>query len=142
MNPAASRLARIFMAVFLPVLLPLTGCAPAVAVPAAEPAALMGRAEYVVGGHVTGLRGVGLSLRSARGEEINVDDDGKFVFGARFEDGTDYVVSVGREPISPVQSCVVERGSGKIAAHNAMHVSVVCTTIALGPDTAQQHASR
>ena len=52
------------------------------------------------------------------------------------------MVSVGREPISPVQSCVVERGSGKIAAHNAMHVSVVCATIALGPDTAQQHASR
>lgn len=136
MNPAGSRLARMLLAVVLPVL-PLTACAPA----AAEPAAVMGRAEYVVGGHVTGLRGVGLSLRTARGEEINVDDDGKFVFGARLEDGTTYAVTVGREPISPVQSCTVERGAGKIAARNAMHIEVVCSTISLDPAPAQ-HASR
>ena len=141
MNPAGSRLARMLLAVVLPVL-PLTACAPAAALPAAEPAAAMGRAAYVVGGHVTGLRGVGLSLRTARGEEINVDDDGKFVFGARLEDGTTYAVTVGREPISPVQSCTVERGAGKIAARNAMHIEVVCSTISLDPAPAQQHASR
>jgi deoxyhypusine synthase len=44
--------------------------------------------------------------------EINVDDDGKFVFGSRFENGSDYVVQIAREPISPVQSCVVDRGAG------------------------------
>ena len=140
MNPAGSRLARVFLAAVLSAL-PLAACAPAATIPVTEPAAAM-RAEYVVGGHVTGLRGVGLSLRTARGEEINVDDDGKFVFGARLEDGTDYAVSVGREPISPVQSCIVERGAGKIAARNAMHIEVVCSTIVLDTAPAQQHASR
>jgi hypothetical protein len=141
MNPAGSWLARMLLAVVLP----LAGCATAPRAPAAQPAApIAGHYEYVVGGHVTGLRGVGLSLRTARGEEIDVDDDGKFVFGARLEDGTAYAVSIGREPISPVQSCVVERGVGKIAAHNAMQITVVCSTIALEaePDARQLHASR
>jgi 6-phosphogluconolactonase len=103
----------------------------------------MARGAYVVGRPVTGLQGIGLSLRTARGEEVNVDDDGKFVFGARLEDGTEYAVSVAREPIAPVQTCVVERGAGKIAARNAMNVAVVCSTISIRAEpAAAQRASR
>lgn len=113
-------------------LLPLAACAPAVTaarVPAddAVPATLA-RAEYLVGGRVTGLEGIGLSLRISNGDEVRVDDDGRFVFGRRIEDGSDYEVIVAREPISPVQSCVVERGAGKVDGKNAIQISVVCTT--------------
>src|SRR4051794_9953169 len=100
MNSVCSRLVMKLVAILLPAL-PLAGCASAAAAP--EPAAPMARPEYVVGGHVSGLEGIGLSLRTSRGEEINVDDDGKFVFGGRLEDGASYAVTIAREPISPVQ---------------------------------------
>jgi trimeric autotransporter adhesin len=129
-----ARLARMFLAI-----LPLTACAPAVMSEAPASASSSARREFVVGGHVTGLRGIGLSLRNARGEEIKIDDDGKFVFGSRLGDGSDFEVSVEREPISPVQSCAVTRGTGKIAGRNAMDISVVCSTISL--DTSTSHGT-
>jgi hypothetical protein len=128
---AVKGLARMLFAI-----LPLTACAPAVM--AEAPAAPSTRHEFVVGGHVTGLRGIGLSLRNSRGEEIKIDDDGKFVFGSRLGDGSEFAVSVEREPISPVQTCAVARGTGKIAGRNAMDITVVCSTISL--DTNPQSA--
>ncbi len=86
------------------------------------------REEFVVGGHVRGLEGIGLTLRSANGESVTVDDDGKFVFHGRLENWSEYEVTIAREPISPVQSCVVERGVGRINGKNAMTVEVSCKT--------------
>ena len=128
MNPAVTLLARALL-----VLIPLTACAPATRMRMQEPAPTptASRTEYVVGGRVTGLRGIGLSLRSASGEEIAVDDDGKFVFGKRLADGAVYEVRIEREPISPVQACVVEHGAGTIASHNAMEIRVVCNAISI-----------
>ena len=124
MKPATTRFVQMLL-----VFLPLTACASAPHAQAPTQATSTFRPEYVVGGHVTGLRGIGLSLRSAGGEEIAVDDDGKFVFGKRLADGSAYAVRIEREPISPVQSCVVEHGAGTIASHNAMEIRVVCNAV-------------
>ncbi len=124
MNPAATRFAQVLL-----VLLPLSACAPAARLREPAPAASATRTEYVVGGRVTGLQGIGLSLRSDSGEEVAVDDDGKFVFGKRLPNGAPYAVRIEREPISPVQSCAIERGAGTIASHNAMEIRVVCNAV-------------
>ncbi|MBS2014807.1 MAG: hypothetical protein JST00_18100 [Deltaproteobacteria bacterium] len=89
--------------------------------------------EYVVGGHVRGLEGIGLSLRSSNGDEVTVDDDGKFVFGGRIPNWTAYEIRVAREPISPPQTCTVERASGRINGKDVMNVDVVCKTVAFEP---------
>lgn len=85
--------------------------------------------EYAVGGHARGIVGIGLALKGPSGETINVDDDGKFVFPRRLEDGAEYEVSIVREPISPVQSCIVSRSQGRIDGRNAMEIEVTCATI-------------
>jgi hypothetical protein len=104
----------------------LVACAPAARHDVLVP--LTYGTEYVVGGHVMGLRGIGLTLRDARGAEIKVDDDGRFVFGSRLENGSEYSVQIAREPISPVQTCFVDHGTGKIDGRNAMDLLVLCTT--------------
>ncbi|MCA9588582.1 MAG: hypothetical protein KC657_24865 [Myxococcales bacterium] len=106
-------------------------CAPAASAhpEPATPTAESYRPAYVVGGRVRGLEGIGLSLRDADGRLLQVDDDGRFAFGTRLEDGTPYAVEIAREPISPVQSCVIVNGKGTISGANAVSVEVVCTTL-------------
>lgn len=127
-------------------LLPLAACAPAVTAahePAQDALSVDGaRTEYVVGGRVAGLEGIGLSLHISTGEEVKVDDDGRFSFGRRLEDGRDYEVTIAREPISPVQSCVIERGAGTIEGKNATQIFVVCATSTFDEPPAAALASR
>src|SRR5690348_2298998 len=102
-----ARLARLAV---LPVAL-LIGCASPLPRAARAPGVIESSARrpvFVVGGRVAGLRGIGLTLRNARGEEVHIRDDGMFVFNSPVDDSTAYSVNVEREPISPVQSCVVE----------------------------------
>lgn len=106
------------------------------------------RPEYAVGGRVRGLEGVGLTLRGLHGEVVKIDDDGRFAFGTRLLDGSSYNVTVAQEPISPVQSCVVERGAGRIIGRNALEITVECTTSRFdvpapaAERTEEKHASR
>jgi hypothetical protein len=84
---------------------------------------------YVIGGEVTGLRGIGLTLKSSRGHEVHIKNDGAFIFNESVEDKSDYVVTIEREPIAPLQSCAIERGAkGKVAGRDAMEISIRCTT--------------
>jgi hypothetical protein len=109
-------------------LLPLTAaCAPQLREAQVLPQAY--GTEYAVGGHARGIVGIGLALEGPNGEVINVDDDGKFVFPRRLEDGAEYAVKIVREPISPVQACIVSRSNGRIDGRNAMEVEVTCATL-------------
>lgn len=131
MNDARSCTALVFSALFALAIGPLAGCSSAGSHPLPiipQRSAAPGE-EFVVGGHVRGLEGIGLSLRTVRGEEVKVDDDGKFVFGNRVANWSEYEVVVAREPISPAQTCVVERGSGRVNGKNVMNVDVVCRTV-------------
>lgn len=63
----------------------LGGCSNASTMPAktaSTPASSGGNAIYMVGGQVTGLRGIGLTLRDGRGEVVKIKNDGSFVFAS------------------------------------------------------------
>ncbi len=115
-----------YLAALLPVF--AVACAPAAVDQVAAPKPQIGP-SYVIGGHVQGLRGIGLSLKISNGDEVKVDDDGKFVFGTWATEGSTYDVVIAREPISPVQSCVVENGTGRISGKNAMDIVVTCKEV-------------
>jgi len=131
MNDARSCTAIVFAGLLALVAAPLAGCSSGGSHPLPIIPQRSGTPsdEFVVGGHVRGLEGIGLSLRSARGEEVRVDDDGKFVFGNRSPNWSEYEVTIAREPISPAQSCTIERASGRINGMNVMNVDVVCRTV-------------
>jgi hypothetical protein len=81
---------------------------------------------YVVGGEVSGLRGIGLTLKNARGHEVHIKNDGAFIFNESVEDKSDYIVTIEREPIAPVQSCSIDNAKGKVAGKDAMTISIRC----------------
>jgi len=125
---------KLVAAVLLLAALPLAACSPSMVVKDSAPAAGKetgkGRhGAFVVGGRVKGLEGIGLVLRSSLGQEIQVEDDGRFVFRTTLENGAEFSVSVAREPISPAQSCVVEHAAGKIAGKNALETTIVCSAV-------------
>ena len=123
---------KLVAALLLLAALPLTACSTSTVVQ--EPVAAVGKSNhgaFVVGGRVKGLEGIGLVLRNSLGQEIQVEDDGRFAFRTTLEDGVDFSVSVAREPISPAQTCVVERAAGKIAGKNALETTIVCSAVAL-----------
>ena len=115
--------------------LPLTACSSSMAVREPAPvtttasAAAHRHPAYVVGGRVKGLEGIGLAVSNSRGQEIQVEDDGRFVFRTTLEDGADFHITIERQPISPAQTCVVEHASGKIAGKNALEATIVCSTV-------------
>ena len=131
MNDARSCTAFVFAGLLALVAAPLAGCSSAGSHPLPIVPQRSGAPseEFVVGGRVRGLEGIGLSLRSARGEEVKVDDDGKFVFGNRAPNWSEYEVKIAREPISPPQTCTIERASGRSNGNNVMNVDVVCRTV-------------
>lgn len=126
------------------VTLSLAACAPALSPPAAAGSSSSSTSSvpaiYIVGGQVTGLRGIGLTLRDARGEEVKVREDGSFVFGTPLADHTPFAVTVGREPISPVQSCSVDHGAGKIAGRDAMEITIRCATMSFDDEVPHREA--
>jgi hypothetical protein len=125
-------------------LVALAGCASSEsAAPIVAAPSLSSKPSYFVGGRVTGLKGVGLVLRTAAGDHARVMADGEFAFGTPFENGARYAITIEREPISPVQSCVVEHASGKIAGKEPSDIVVTCSTVSFDdpPATDERRAS-
>lgn len=81
---------------------------------------------YTVGGTVTGLTGSGLILQNNAGNDLAVPAAGAFTFSTGLVTAATYAVSVKTQPSSPTQSCVVNNGTGVIAAINVTTVSVEC----------------
>ena len=74
----------------------------------------MAAAAYPVGGGVSGLAGGTLVLQNSAGAELTITADGPFTFPAEMILGTDYEITVRRQPLW--QFCVVKQGSGKVTA--------------------------
>lgn len=83
---------------------------------------------YSVGGSVSGLVGSGLVLRNNGGNDLSASANGSFTFSTQLNSGSSYAVTVGTQPSSPAQTCVVSNGAGTIAAANVTNVTVTCTT--------------
>ena len=84
--------------------------------------------QYVVRGHVTGLRNGGLVLQNNGGDDLAIAEDGAFAFPARVPSGETYTVTVKSHPHEPSQSCVVTHGVGKIGGSDVADVEIACTT--------------
>lgn len=85
-------------------------------------------AIYTVGGSVSGLRGTGLTLQLGGANNLVVAVDGTFVFSTRVVAGSNYVVTVLTQPVSPAQTCTVTSGTGNAQA-NVVSVLVACVTV-------------
>ncbi len=83
---------------------------------------------YAVGGSVSGLLGMGLTLKNNGGDDLTVMADGTFVFATNVASGQGYAVTVSAQPTSPWQTCTVSAGSGAVAAADVTNVAVTCTT--------------
>ena len=87
-----------------------------------------GGVTYTVGGTATGVAGSGLVLQNNGADNLAVPLTGAFTFGTELANGTAYAVTIGTQPTSPVQNCVVSNGSGTIGTANVTNVAVACTT--------------
>ncbi len=81
-----------------------------------------------VGGEVQGLvAGSVLQLLLNDGvEELNLAAAGPFTFGTPLPDGSAFTVSIGSQPTSPPQDCLVQNGSGVINGADFPGVLVLC----------------
>lgn len=92
--------------------------------PGANPRASL----YNLSGSVSGLTGAGLVLRSAAGESLNISADGPFKFSTAVADGSQFKVTIAKNPSNPTQSCKVDNGAGTVAGKDITNVSVTCVT--------------
>lgn len=70
----------------------------------------------------------GLVLRNNGTDDLTVSDAGTFTFATKLLSGAAYDVTVGTQPTTPTQSCIVSNGSGTVASVDVSSVSVACTT--------------
>jgi 6-phosphogluconolactonase len=94
-------------------------------------------ANYTVGGTVTGLTGSGLvlmfsdnALSGPHATSLAVPGSGGITFPPAVPQGSTYMVSVGTQPNSPAQNCVVTNGTGVVGAANFTNVTVACSNVA------------
>lgn len=83
---------------------------------------------FSIGGNVTGLEGLGLTLQNNLVDDLVITANGNFLFATLLINGSDYAVSVLQQPITPSQICVVSSSSGAVAGSDITDVIVTCTT--------------
>jgi len=83
--------------------------------------------NYAVRGTVAGLTGSGLALRLSSSVSLQVGADGDFAFPGQLASGSNYNVTVSRQPQTPFQTCVVANPTGVIGGSDT-NITVTCTT--------------
>lgn len=84
-------------------------------------------ASYALRGTVTGLFGQDLVLINGFGtERVEIDENGAFAFPTTVADGSDYRVTVDRQPREPAQRCRVFNGSGTVRGADITDLQVAC----------------
>ena len=82
--------------------------------------------QYFIAGMTSGLiSGNSLILRQNL-ENLVVNNNGAFVFANPVDDGTNYQVTITRNPESPIQVCAVQNGVGTIDANDVSNIGVIC----------------
>jgi large repetitive protein len=83
--------------------------------------------SYAIGGSVSGVLGMGLTLQDNSGNDLTVTTDGTFVFSSDVTSGQGYSVTVSAQPTNPWQTCTVSNGSGGVAGADVTNVAITCT---------------
>jgi formylglycine-generating enzyme required for sulfatase activity len=81
---------------------------------------------YSVGGTVSGLSGTGLILQNNETDNLDIIEDGDFIFLTEIANGENYNVTVFSQPTGPNQTCSVSNGSGTISGTNISNINIVC----------------
>lgn len=84
---------------------------------------------HTIGGAVTGLEGNGLVLTNNSTADLEIMNNGPFVFDRRYGDGVIYNVRVDTQPDNPAQACTVTNGNGTVAGADITDIEVTCETL-------------
>lgn len=80
---------------------------------------------FTVGGTISGLNGNAILLNNSINPTL-VSANGDFIFSKSVAQGSQYNVTVSRNP--PAQTCSVTNGTGTISSTNVTNVQIVCVT--------------
>jgi hypothetical protein len=83
-------------------------------------------ATFSIGGNVSGLAGSGLLLQNNGGDPLAIAANGVFTFSRALIDGSDYDVTVARQPSDPNQFCAVLNGAGTLNGADIDNVAIEC----------------
>jgi len=83
--------------------------------------------RYTVGGATSGLLGTGLILQLNGSSSFPVGANGTFSFPTSLASGTQYSVTVGTQPTSPTQTCVLADAIGTMGDAAVSNVLLTCT---------------
>jgi hypothetical protein len=81
---------------------------------------------FFIGGTVSGLVGSGLTAQLNGGNDLALNSNGNFAFGAKLESGAQYEVTIRTQPSNPVQSCTVANESGVVGGVDIRNVHINC----------------
>jgi 6-phosphogluconolactonase (cycloisomerase 2 family) len=82
---------------------------------------------YTIGGTISGYTGSGLVLKDNGGDNLTVlTNSTTFTFATKLINGAAYAVTVGTQPQTPAQFCVVQGGTGNVTAANVTNVAISC----------------
>jgi hypothetical protein len=82
--------------------------------------------SFRVGGTTSNLFGLGMLLTINGGETIGVNPGSNFEFPTPLLSGTNFTVTISRQPIFPPQSCSVVNGSGTVTTGPVNTVQITC----------------
>lgn len=85
--------------------------------------------SHTIGGTVTGLEGSGLVLTNNSTDDLDITQNGTFVFDREYADGVIYNVRVDTQPSEPAQFCEVANGSGTVVGADVTNILVTCETL-------------
>lgn len=83
--------------------------------------------QYSIGGTLVGLKGMGLVLQNNAGDDLPLAQNGDFTFVTSVDEGTNYAVTVAKQPINPAQYCFVTNGTGMASSVSSKAVTVTCS---------------
>lgn len=83
--------------------------------------------QYALGGTISGLASTAdLMLMNLDGQMLTLSDNGPFAFAQGIDDGSEYLISVVRQPLTPPQICTLSQQGGSINGADVSDVDIVC----------------
>jgi hypothetical protein len=83
-----------------------------------------------IGGTVSGLQGLGLTLQLNGGQELSIAANGTFAFPNALPSGSTYVVTVEDQPSAQREVCAVDNASGTLVQTSVTDVGISCSIVA------------
>lgn len=84
--------------------------------------------QYSIGGTLSGLdSGNNLVIQNNFVDDLQLSNDGEFIFNSSIDDLSQYSVSVLTNPTTPNQTCNVFQGSGTVNGDDVNNINITCS---------------